>query len=78
MQRGGKLELDTKVTRFGPRAGGFTVETPSGAFDAEHLVLNLTHWDAQRLASPELTAAFAGTVKRHPEAWGACTLHLGV
>ena len=78
VQRGGKLALETKVTRFGPCAGGFTVETSSGAFDAEHLVLNLTHWDAQRLAGPELNAAFAGTVKRHPDAWGACTLYLGV
>lgn len=76
--RGGTLQLDTPVTRFGRDGAGFAVETARGAFRAERLVLNLTHWDAQRLAAPELAGAFAGTVRRHPDAWATCTLYLGV
>ncbi len=76
--RGGTLKLDTALTGYARGATGFHVDTPSGGFDAQHLVLNLTHWDAQRLASPELAPVFAGTIKRHPDAWATCTQYLGI
>jgi phytoene dehydrogenase-like protein len=76
--RGGTLRLDTKATALARRGAGFSVETSAGAHEAERVVLNLTHWDAQRLVAPELSGAFAGTVKRHPDAWATCTLYLGV
>ncbi len=78
VQRGGTLRLDTPVTSFSREGQGFRVETKSGPLDAQRLVLNLTHWDAQRLAHPSLQPAFAGTTRRHPDAWAACTLYLGV
>lgn len=78
VKRGGTLKLETPVTRFERRGAGFVVETASSAFEAERLVLNLTHWDAQRLAAGSLGNAFAGTVRRHPDAWATCTLYLGV
>ena len=78
VRRGGTLRLETAVSSFARQGAGFQVQTKSGALEAEHLVLNLTHWDARRLAAPELADRFAGTVTRHPDAWAACTLHLGV
>ncbi len=78
VRRGGTLKLETAVSAFSRQGEGFRVQTSSGALDAEHLVLNLTHWDAKRLAAPELAGRFAGTVARHADAWAACTLHLGV
>lgn len=74
VERGGSLKFDAPVASFAKRGGGFSV----GEHQAEHLVLNLTHWDAHRLASPELKRAFAGTVNRHREAWATCTLYLGI
>jgi phytoene dehydrogenase-like protein len=76
--RGGTLKLQTQVSSYGRHGSGFRVQTSGGPLEAEHLVLNLTHWDAQRLAAPELAGRFAGTVARHPDAWAACTLYLGV
>lgn len=78
VKRGGVLALESPVTRFARDGSGFVVESPKGAQRAEHLVLDLTHWDAARLASDELKPAFAATVKRHPDAWSACTLYAGV
>lgn len=78
VQRGGTLQLDTPVTGFARAGNGFHVDTASGGFDTQRLVLNLTHWDAHRLARGELQKAFAGTVKRHPDGWATCTLYLGV
>lgn len=76
--RGGTLELDTPMTGFDRRGAGFRVQTSRGPHEAERLVLNLTHWDAHRLAAPALRPAFAPTLERHPDAWGTCTLYLGV
>ena len=78
VERGGTLKLDTPVASLSRRGHGFVAETKSGAFEAERAVLNLTHWDAQRLVSKELAPAFEGTVRRHREAWAASTLYLGV
>ncbi|MDP3157856.1 MAG: NAD(P)/FAD-dependent oxidoreductase [Archangium sp.] len=78
VRRGGTLKLETPVSAFARQGDGFRVQTREGVLDAEHLVLNLTHWDAKRLAAPELAGKFAGTVARHSDAWAACTLHLGV
>jgi phytoene dehydrogenase-like protein len=76
--RGGELRLGTPVTRFFRRGSGFGVDTSEGTLEAPRLALNLTHWDALRLADGDLKQAFSGTVRRHPDAWAACTLHLGV
>ena len=76
--RGGTLQLETPVSAFSRKGAGFRVETSRGAFDGEQLVLNLTHWDAHRLARGELASTFSGAVKRHPDAWATCTLYLGV
>ncbi len=76
--RGGELRLDTPVTRLAQAGRGFTASTDGGAVEADRVVMNLTHWDAQRLVEPALAPAFAGTARRHPEAWAACTLYLGV
>lgn len=78
VRRGGTIALDTAVSSFARAGEGFRVQSKSGALEAEHLVLNLTHWDAKRLAAPELAGAFEGTVARHPDAWAACTLYLGM
>lgn len=78
VERGGTLKLDTPVTSLGRRGHGFVAETTSGSLEAERAVLNLTHWDAQRLVSKELAPAFDGTVRRHRDAWAASTLYLGV
>jgi len=78
VKRGGTLKLDTSVSSFARAGSGFSVQTSSGALEGEQLVLNLTHWDAQRLASDELKREFAGTVRRHPDAWATFTLYLGV
>ncbi|MGV3621046.1 MAG: phytoene desaturase family protein [Archangium sp.] len=74
VKRGGTLKFDSAVTSFAKTSSGFS----TGQHEAENLVLNLTHWDAHRLASDELKSEFAGTVKRHRDAWATCTLYLGV
>lgn len=76
--RGGTLALDTPVRAFARSGDGFSVQTPTGAWASERLVLNLTHWDALRLASDELKPGFEATVRRHPDAWATFTLYLGV
>lgn len=78
VQRGGVLRTGTPVTAWTKVGAGFRVETPAGAFACAKLVLDLTHWDAERLAGPETRGTFASTVRRHPDAWAACTLSLGV
>lgn len=78
VERGGTLKLDTPVSSVGRRGAGFVAETKSESLEAERVVLNLTHWDAQRLVSKELAPAFEGTVRRHPDAWAASTLYVGV
>jgi phytoene dehydrogenase-like protein len=78
VERGGELHLDTAVTRLERRGPTFVAHTAAGPVEADRALLNLTHWDAQRLVEPALEAAFTGTVRRHPDAWAACTLHLGV
>jgi phytoene dehydrogenase-like protein len=78
VERGGVLKLDTPVSRVARRGQGFTVDAREGAFEARHVVLNLTHWDAARLVTPDLAGAFEREVRRHPDAWAACTLYLGV
>lgn len=74
VERGGTLKLNSPVASFAKTETGFKV----GEHQSERLVLNLTHWDAHRLASDDLKRAFAGTVKRHRDAWATCTLYLGV
>lgn len=76
--RGGTLKLETAVSEWRRDGAGFAVKTAAGEPRAQHLVLNLTHWDAQRLASSEMKNVFAGAVRRHPDAWAACTMYLGV
>ena len=76
--RGGTLALDTPVRAFARSGKGFSIETASGGFSSERLVLNLTHWDALRLASDALKPTFEATVRRHPDAWATFTLYLGV
>lgn len=78
VQRGGELRTQTRATAVRRDGSGYLVETPAGALSAERVVLNLTHWDAQALVAPPLDEAFAGAARRHPDAWAACTLYLGV
>ncbi|MBL8923061.1 MAG: hypothetical protein JNJ54_29700 [Myxococcaceae bacterium] len=54
------------------------MQTGTGAFEAQHVVLNLTHWDAAKLVAPGLARPLEREVRRHPDAWAACTLYLGV
>lgn len=76
--RGGRSRLETPVSAVRRTGAGFQVDTAAGAFDAAQVVLNLTHWDADRLLEGELEGLFRGTARRHPDAWAACTLYLGV
>ena len=78
VSRGGTLRLDTPVSGFSRDGAGFAAQTTVGKVSAERLVLDLTHWDAHRLASEDLKPAFARAVQRHPDAWSACTLYVGV
>lgn len=78
VQRGGELRLGARATSVTAGAAGYQVATADGTLEAAHVVLNLTHWDARRLVEPGLSSAFDTAVRRHPEAWAACTLYLGV
>ncbi len=78
VQRGVTLRTRTPVTAIEARGGGYRVETAGGAYDADAVVLDLTPWDAARLVRGEAARGFAREATRHPEAWGACGLYLGV
>jgi phytoene dehydrogenase-like protein len=78
VSRGGVLSRGTRATSVRPEGSGYRVTTGAGAFTAQHVVLNLTHWDAARLVAPELALTFAPAVKRHPDAWATCSLSLAI
>lgn len=78
VQRGGTLLLDRRVDHVDRREGRFLVQAGGEPIDGTHVVLNLTHWDAARVMAPGLASAFDGVRRRHPDAWAACTLYLGV
>ncbi len=76
---GARLRLATPVEGVERRGAGWRVRVEGGAsFDADAVVLNLTHWDAARLCSGPAGAYFARSAKRHAEGWGTCTLYAGV
>jgi phytoene dehydrogenase-like protein len=76
--RGGELRTKTTATAVRRHGAGYRVESSGGALEAERVVLNLTHWDAQQLVEPGLAAGFEATARRHPDAWATCTLYVGV
>ncbi len=78
VKRGGTLRLKSAVREFNRSGSGFEVDNGTGVLSAENLILNLTHWDANRLAGETLSEAFRGTVRRHSKAWSTATLHLGI
>ncbi|MCA2979566.1 MAG: FAD-dependent oxidoreductase [Myxococcaceae bacterium] len=78
VQRGGSLRLERPVDTVDRQAGRFVVAAGDERLDASHVVLNLTHWDAARVMAPSLAGTFDGVRRRHPDAWAACTLYLGV
>jgi phytoene dehydrogenase-like protein len=78
VKRGGKLRLDSAVTTFDATAHQFIIETAGSTYSSDHLILNMTHWDAQRLAGPKLKSRFDGVVRRHPTAWSTCTAYVGI
>ncbi|MDX2010248.1 MAG: NAD(P)/FAD-dependent oxidoreductase [Myxococcaceae bacterium] len=78
VSRGGTLKLDTRVEHVDRRQGRFEVRAGGDTLDGSHVVLNLTHWDAARVVAPSLAGTFDGVRRRHPDAWAACTLYLGV
>lgn len=76
---GARLRLSTPVTQIGRRGAGWRVRVEGGeTFDADAVVLNLTHWDAARVCSGDEGAYFAHSARRHAEGWGTCTLYAGV
>jgi len=78
VERGGALRHGCAATSVRAASTGYVVETPAGPLHTPRVVLNLTHWDAERLVEAPLRAAFQHTTRRHPDAWAACTLYLGV
>ncbi len=78
VERGGALRTQARVTGVTPAGAGYRVDVGAEAFEAPRVVLNLTHWDAERLVAPALAADFTQAAHRHPDAWATCTLHLGV
>jgi phytoene dehydrogenase-like protein len=78
VHRGGRLLLDRRVDVVDRRADRFVVHAGTEPLDGTHVVLDLTHWDAARVMAPGQASAFDGIRRRHPDAWAACTLYLGV
>jgi phytoene dehydrogenase-like protein len=76
--RGVTLRTRAKVTSVEARGGGYRVHTAAGAYDADAVVLDLTHWDAARIVKGDAARSFEREATRHPAAWGACCLYLGV
>jgi phytoene dehydrogenase-like protein len=76
---GARLRLSTPVTRLSRRGAGWRVRAEGGeTFDADAVVLNLTHWDAARVCSGDEGAYFERSAQRHARGWGTCTLYAGV
>jgi len=78
-RRGGRILRKAPVERVERAGAGWRVVQGGQAYEADAVVLNLTHWDAARLvAEPSVRGQLERAVARHPDAWSACTLYLGV
>jgi phytoene dehydrogenase-like protein len=76
---GAAVRRSTPVARVERARGGWRLTTEAGeTFDAEAVVLDLTHWDAARLCAGEPGAFFGRAARRHAEGWATCTLYAGV
>jgi len=77
--RGGRILRNAPVERVERLGSGWRVLQAGQAYEADAVVLNLTHWDAARLVvEPSVRAQLERTAIRHPDAWSACSLYLGV
>ena len=72
------VRTKTPVMRVSEHRSGWRVATDDGHFDADAVVLDLTHWDAERIVQGAAKATFTRERGRHPSAWGACCIYLGV
>jgi C-3',4' desaturase CrtD len=66
-----------QIVTDGGRVCGVVTEKGE-RFSANHVIGNLTLWDAQRLLGEAAPARLQQAIRAVPDGWGACMLYLGV
>lgn len=75
---GGEVQYGRRAERITQTSEGYRVETKRGVYVAQSLVANLTIWDLAKICDGDMGAYFQKSAARHPDAWGAFMLYLGV